>query len=48
VTFLATAEYGADMIYVPANTPIVFADWTIMNPSIGGFVTTDSSRRWLF
>jgi len=26
-----------------ADVPIVFADWDISNPSIGGFVTTDSS-----
>jgi hypothetical protein len=26
-----------------ADVPIVFADWNIANPSIGGFVTTDSS-----
>ena len=43
VTFPLTAERTADGIYVLADLPIVFADWDIANPSIGGFVTTDSS-----
>jgi len=43
VTFPLTAERTADGIEALADVPIVFADWGIANPSIGGFVTTDSS-----
>jgi polyisoprenoid-binding protein YceI len=43
VTFPLTAERTAHGIDALADMPIVFADWGIVNPSIGGFVTTDSS-----
>jgi polyisoprenoid-binding protein YceI len=43
VTFSLTAERSADGIDALADLPIAFADWNIANPSIGGFVTTDSS-----
>ena len=43
VTFSLTAERTSDGIYALADVPIVFADWDIANPSIGGFVSTDSS-----
>jgi len=43
VTFPLTAERTADGIDALADVPIVFADWDIANPSVGGFVTTDSS-----
>jgi polyisoprenoid-binding protein YceI len=43
VTFPLTAERTSDGIFALADVPIVFADWNIANPSIGGFVTTDSS-----
>jgi polyisoprenoid-binding protein YceI len=43
VNFTLTAEHTADGIYALADVPIVFADWNIANPSVGGFVTTDSS-----
>lgn len=43
VTFPLSTERTTDSIYVLADVPIVFADWDIANPSIGGFVTTDSS-----
>jgi len=43
LTFPLMAERTANGIYALAEVPIVFADWDIANPSIGGFVTTDSS-----
>jgi len=43
VTFSLTAERTADGLYALADIPIVFADWNIANPSIGGFVNTNSS-----
>ena len=43
VTFPLKAERTANGIYTLADIPIVFADWDIPNPSIGGFVTTNSS-----
>jgi polyisoprenoid-binding protein YceI len=43
VTFPLTAERTTDGIDALADVPIVFADWDIANPSVGGFVTTDSS-----
>jgi polyisoprenoid-binding protein YceI len=43
VTFPLTAERTTGGIYALADVPIVFADWDIANPSIGGFVTTQSS-----
>jgi polyisoprenoid-binding protein YceI len=30
-------------VYVLADIPVLFADWDISNPSVGGFVTTQSS-----
>jgi polyisoprenoid-binding protein YceI len=43
VIFPLTAERTTDGIDALTDVPIVFADWNIANPSIGGFVTTDSS-----
>jgi polyisoprenoid-binding protein YceI len=43
VTFPMTAERSSGVIYALADIPIVFAKWNIANPSIGGFVTTESS-----
>jgi polyisoprenoid-binding protein YceI len=43
VSFPLKAERSADGIYSLADVPIVFANWGIPNPSIGGFVTTKSS-----
>ena len=43
ITFPLSAERTDDGIYVLADVPIVFADWGIANPSVGGFVTTDRS-----
>ena len=43
VTFPLSAERTAQGIYVLADVPVVFADWGIANPSVGGFVTTDNS-----
>jgi polyisoprenoid-binding protein YceI len=43
VTFTVSAERRGATIYVLADIPIVFADWNISNPSVGGFVTTQST-----
>ena len=43
VTFPLTAERASDGVYALADIPIVFADWNIANPSVGGFVTTADS-----
>jgi polyisoprenoid-binding protein YceI len=43
VSVTVSAERTSKAIYVLANIPIVFADWNIANPSLGGFVTTQSS-----
>ncbi len=43
VHFTVSAERRGSTIYVLTDVPIVFADWNISNPSIGGFVTTQSS-----
>jgi polyisoprenoid-binding protein YceI len=43
VTFPLAVERRAGAIYALADIPIVFSEWNIANPSIGGFVTTDSS-----
>jgi hypothetical protein len=43
VTFPLSAERTANGIYALADLPIEFADWNIANPSVGGFVTTESS-----
>lgn len=43
VTFTVSAEHVGSTIDVLADIPILFADWSISNPSIGGFVTTQNS-----
>jgi polyisoprenoid-binding protein YceI len=43
VNFAVQAERTGDGIDAVADVPIVFADWNISNPSVGGFVTTSSS-----
>jgi len=43
VNLSLSAERTGSGIYVLADVPVVFADWGIANPSVGGFVTTDSS-----
>ncbi len=43
VSFKVSGERSGSTLYVLADIPIVFADWNISNPSVGGFVTTQSS-----
>jgi polyisoprenoid-binding protein YceI len=44
VTFPVSVEVASgSAVYVLADVPIVFADWDISNPSVGGFVTTQST-----
>jgi polyisoprenoid-binding protein YceI len=44
VTFPVSVEVtSGTAVYVLADVPIVFANWDISNPSIGGFVTTQST-----
>jgi polyisoprenoid-binding protein YceI len=43
ITFTVSAEKSAGSIYVLADIPIVFSDWNIANPSVGGLVTTQNS-----
>jgi polyisoprenoid-binding protein YceI len=43
VSFPVSAERLNGGIDVLADIPILFADWSIANPSIGGFVTTANS-----
>lgn len=43
VTFPVSLELGSNGAYILAEVPIVFANWDISNPSVGGFVTTKSS-----
>lgn len=43
ITFPLSAERAADGIFALADVHIVFGDWGIDNPSIGGFVTTGST-----
>jgi polyisoprenoid-binding protein YceI len=43
VSFSLSAERLGDEIDVLADIPITFSDWDISNPSVGGFVTTQSS-----
>jgi polyisoprenoid-binding protein YceI len=44
VTFPVSVEVAiGSAVYVLADVPIVFADWDISNPSVGGFVTTKSA-----
>ena len=40
VTFTLNAERTATTIEVQGSIPVLFSDWGISNPSIGGFVTT--------
>ena len=44
VTFPVSVEVAnGTAVYVLADVPIVFANWDISNPSVGGFVTTKST-----
>jgi polyisoprenoid-binding protein YceI len=43
ITFTVSAERLGSDIDVLADIPVVFADWDIANPSVGGFVTTQST-----
>ena len=43
VSFTVLVKRAGGTVYVLADIPIVFANWDISNPSIGGFVTTQSS-----
>jgi hypothetical protein len=43
VRFSITAERATSGIFALVDLPIVFADWHISNPSVGGFVTTADS-----
>jgi polyisoprenoid-binding protein YceI len=43
VSFPLAAGRTADGIYALADLAILFSDWDIVNPSVGGFVTTESS-----
>jgi polyisoprenoid-binding protein YceI len=43
VRFSITTERTSGGIFALADLPIVFADWNIANPSVGGLVTTASS-----
>jgi polyisoprenoid-binding protein YceI len=44
VTFPVSVEVASGAaVYVLADVPIVFANWGISNPSVGGFVTTKST-----
>jgi polyisoprenoid-binding protein YceI len=44
VTFPVSVEVtSGSAVYVLADVPIVFANWDISNPSVGGFVTTKSA-----
>jgi polyisoprenoid-binding protein YceI len=43
LTFSVTTERTATGIFALADLPIVFADWNIANPSVGGLVTTADS-----
>jgi polyisoprenoid-binding protein YceI len=40
VTFTLNAERTGTAIEVQGSIPVLFSDWGISNPSIGGFVTT--------
>jgi polyisoprenoid-binding protein YceI len=44
VTFPVSVEVtSGDAVYALADVPIVFSNWDISNPSVAGFVTTQSS-----
>jgi polyisoprenoid-binding protein YceI len=40
VTFTLTAERKAGRIEVVGHIPVLFSDYNVQNPSVGGFVTT--------
>ena len=42
VTFTLNAEHTASTIEVQGSIPVLFSNWGISNPSIGGFVTTQN------
>jgi len=42
VTFTLTAERKGANIEVAGDIPVLFADYNIQNPSVGGFVTTQN------
>lgn len=42
VTFTLNAERTATTIEIQGSIPVLFSDWGISNPSIGGFVTTQN------
>jgi polyisoprenoid-binding protein YceI len=41
VTFTLTAERKGTQIEVVGHIPVLFSDYNVQNPSVGGFVTTD-------
>jgi polyisoprenoid-binding protein YceI len=43
INFNISMELSGNGAYVLAEIPIVFANWDISNPSVGGFVTTQNS-----
>jgi len=43
IRFPLSMELSATSAYILADVPIVFANWDISNPSVGGFVTTQNS-----
>jgi polyisoprenoid-binding protein YceI len=43
ISFKVSMELEGGGAYVLAEVPIVFANWDISNPSVGGFVTTQNS-----
>ena len=42
-SFPVSIELNGNSAYILADVPIVFANWDISNPSVGGFVTTQNS-----
>ncbi len=42
VTFTLTAEHKGAQIEVAGDIPVLFSDYNIQNPSLGGFVTTQN------
>jgi polyisoprenoid-binding protein YceI len=43
VTFTLNAERTATTVEIQGSIPVLFSDWGISNPSIGGFVTTQDN-----
>jgi polyisoprenoid-binding protein YceI len=43
INFNVSMELTSDGAYILTEIPIVFANWDISNPSVGGFVTTNNS-----